>query len=480
MKPTLYIMRGFMGSGKTTYANKLRESTPNTMVVSLDAFREMLVGSRVVWQENYARKNTEQVVKAAHDLTSSLLNSGVNVIFDAQNVRPRSVQTLVSIAQKVGAEVKTVDCKATLETLLQRNDLRCTDEQIDPNIIKRVYTRFNDTAFRPLDEVAEDNLLNKMIENANVRVKKVDGFDDLYSCNFTRDAFYNKKWDKYTSTARGLFLDGHGNVKCRGYAKFFNIGENEETKQGVVARKFMYPVEVRTKENGFLGLISSIDGKLQFFSKGGKTDYSALVKKAFYNAFKTSYDGLITTPESVRELLESLNVTMVCEVVDIENDKHIIPYKESCIYILDFIKNTEQLTFASAEYDVFCSTVQYEGIGFKMPKYVTWLQNADEFNTFVAEHSDDMNEGYVLRDHVNYMVKIKTNTYKRVKALRTALGNIISGKTTADNYKNKPIYEDLMKVLGQIGNPNDLLYKGDILNTDKIDMYHIYNILEGE
>lgn len=480
MKPTLYVMRGFMGSGKTTYANKLRESTPNTMVVSLDTFREMLVGSRVIWQENYARKNTEQVVKVAHDLTSSLLKSGVNVIFDAQNVRPRSVQTLVSIAQKAGAEVKTVDCKETLATLLQCNDLRCTDEQIDPNIIKRTYTRFNDTAFRPLDEVTEDNLLNKMIENANVRVKKVDGFDNLYSCNFTRDAFYNKKWDKYTSTARGLFLDGHGKVKCRGYAKFFNIGENEETKQDVVACKFMYPVEVRTKENGFLGLISSIDGKLQFFSKGGKTDYSALVEKAFYNAFKTSYDGLITTPESVRELLESLNVTMACEVVDIENDKHIVPYEKSCIYILDFIKNTEQLTFASTEYDVFCSMVQYEGIGFKMPKYVTWLQDADEFNTFVAKHSDDINEGYVLRDRVNYMVKIKTNTYKRVKALRTALGNIISGKTTADNYKNKPIYEDLMKVLGQIGNLNDLLYKGDILNTDKIDMYRIYNILEGE
>ncbi len=176
MEPTLYIMRGFIGSGKSTYANKLRESIPNTMIVSLDAFREMLVGSRVVWQEKYARKNTEQVVKAAHDLTTSLLSSGVNVIFDAQNVRPRSVQTLVDIAKKVDVEVKTVDCKESLETLLQRNELRCTDEQIDPNIIKRMYARFNDTAFRPLDEVAEDNLLNKMIENANVRVKKVDGF----------------------------------------------------------------------------------------------------------------------------------------------------------------------------------------------------------------------------------------------------------------------------------------------------------------
>lgn len=480
MKPTLYIMRGFMGSGKTTYANKLRESIPNTMIVSLDAFREMLVGSRVIWQENYVRKNTEQIVKVAHVLTSSLLNSGVNVIFDAQNVRPRSVQTLVDIAKKVGAEVETVDCKELLETLLQRNDLRCVDEQIDPNIIKRAYARFNDTAFRPLDEVTEDNLLNKMIENANVRVKKVDGFDDLYSCNFTRDAFYNKKWDKYTSTARGLFLDGHGKVKCRGYAKFFNIGENEETKQDVVAKKFVYPVEVRTKENGFLGLISSIDGKLQFFSKGGRTDYSALVEKAFYNAFKTSYDGLITTPESVRELLETRNITMVCEVVDIENDKHIIPYKESCLYVLDFIKNCESLVFDTAAYDMFCSLTRYEGTGLKTPEYVTWLQNADEFNAFVAEHRDDMNEGYVLRDRVNYMVKIKTNTYKRVKALRTALGNIISGKMTVDNYKNKPIYEDLMKVLGKIENLNDLLYKGDILNTDKIDMYRVYDVLGGE
>ena len=126
---------------------------------------------------------------------------------------------------------------------------------------------------------------------------------------------------------------------------------------------------------------------------------------------------------------------------------------------------------------VICSTNR---IDIKIPKYVTWLQDVDEFNAFVAEHSNDMNEGYVLRDRANYMEKIKTNTYKRVKALRTALGNIISGKTTVDNYRNKPIYEDLVKILEKVENLNDLLYKGDILNTDKIDMYRVYDVLEGE
>lgn len=56
--------------------------------------------------------------------------------------------------------------------------------------------------------------------------------------------------------------------------------------------------------------------------------------------------------------------------------------------------------------------------------------------------------------------------------------------TIAHDYKNSKVAHmtgtGIVFILERIENLNDLLYKGDILNTDKIDMYRIYDILEEE
>ena len=51
-------------------------------------------------------------------------------------------------------------------------------------------------------------------------------FGNISSFNFTRDAFYDKKWDEQTTKARGLFINtANGTVVARSYPKFFNINE---------------------------------------------------------------------------------------------------------------------------------------------------------------------------------------------------------------------------------------------------------------
>lgn len=98
------------------------------------------------------------------------------------------------------------------------------------------------------------NLLELMRDSDNVNVRPVKGENDVYACNFSRDAFKNQRWDEYSSKARGLFLDGNGNVVARGFEKFFNLGENEQTTRENIDKRLKFPVRVERKENGFLGV----------------------------------------------------------------------------------------------------------------------------------------------------------------------------------------------------------------------------------
>lgn len=75
---------------------------------------------------------------------------------------------------------------------------------------------------------------------------------------------------RISSKARGLFLDGNGNVVARGFEKFFNLGENEQTTRENIDKRLKFPVRVERKENGFLGLVSARGGgSWRFWSKSG-------------------------------------------------------------------------------------------------------------------------------------------------------------------------------------------------------------------
>ena len=76
-KPTLIVMVGLPGSGKSTIAKQLAEDNPNTLIFSSDAYREKICGD-----EN-DQSNNDLVFRTLHkDLREALL-LGKNCIFDA-------------------------------------------------------------------------------------------------------------------------------------------------------------------------------------------------------------------------------------------------------------------------------------------------------------------------------------------------------------------------------------------------------------
>ena len=88
-KPTLYIMCGLSGSGKSTIATQIANENPNTIIVSSDAIREELTG-------NYEdQEHNEEVFKIFHNRIRKNLENKKNVIADATNLTMKSRRAIM-------------------------------------------------------------------------------------------------------------------------------------------------------------------------------------------------------------------------------------------------------------------------------------------------------------------------------------------------------------------------------------------------
>ena len=73
---------------------------------------------------------------------------------------------------------------------------------------------------KPKEEKTHLEILRDMYRSPLVQVKELE--DNIISLNFTREAFYDKKWNDLTCKARGLFIDKtNGNIVAESYQKFF-------------------------------------------------------------------------------------------------------------------------------------------------------------------------------------------------------------------------------------------------------------------
>ena len=61
-------------------------------------------------------------------------------------------------------------------------------------------------------------------------------------------------------------------MKLRSYNKFFNLGERPETELDNLANTLSFPVEIRTKENGYLSILGVINDELVFIEVKSRTN----------------------------------------------------------------------------------------------------------------------------------------------------------------------------------------------------------------
>jgi len=153
----LIVLVGIQGSGKSSWAEKEKQRC-DIAVVSTDELRALLFGD-VTDQSNNA-----QVFELAHKLVATYLEAGVDVIYDATNIKKEWRKPLIEIGKKYDAYIICIYFNIPIETCLDRNFKR--NRKVPSDVIKRYHEMieeprcsegFNDVIFtngwgRPLRE----------------------------------------------------------------------------------------------------------------------------------------------------------------------------------------------------------------------------------------------------------------------------------------------------------------------------------------
>lgn len=290
-----------------------------------------------------------------------------------------------------------------------------------PKIIKiknDVFSKKINEEEQPKKILKEIPIIEQLRLSSDIRETELD--DNISSFNFTHKAFYNKNWNDLTCKARGLFLDTNsGKVVARGYEKFFNVNEKRETELEHLIATFKGKITCYKKENGFLGIMSWVNGKLFIASKSTNVG-------TYAEYFKKIYEESNIDKEKLEDYLQKNNVSLTFEVIDIENDPHIIEYDKSKIVLLDIIYN--DFEFKKAPYEEVqrlaelvnceCKTI-YKEFDNVRDFHRWYLENTDE-----EDLSKDNIEGVVIENN-NFMTKLKFPYYNFWKLMRSVKDKVL-------------------------------------------------------
>jgi tRNA splicing ligase len=273
------------------------------------------------------------------------------------------------------------------------------------------------TVFRPKNIKVETTLgpssfVEDLRKSRHINERK---FGDISSFNFNRGAFYKKIWDGMTVKARGLFVNTVTNeIVARSYNKFFNVNEREETRIETV--NLQYPVHVYEKYNGFLGMVGydTASDSVLFLSKSSVEGiYPDIFKRVW--ALTTNVD-----PDHLKAILKDHNITLVFEVIDQDDDPHIIAYPDrQGLILLDAVRRS--LDYEKLPYQEMLAFAHSLNMPERSKQLYKTLNSKEELLQFYREcetaTTSDI-EGFVFEDSNGFMMKLKLPYYNFWKHMR--------------------------------------------------------------
>ena len=284
-----------------------------------------------------------------------------------------------------------------------------------------IYRKENEE--KPQDEFTKTftqslSVLEQMKNSPDIEEKDLGG--GIHSFNFSRKVFSKGIWNELTTHARGLFVNVEtGKIAARSYDKFFNVGQRRDDEILNLIKKFKdKKIKAYKKENGFLGLVSVVDGELFFATKSTNAGEYA-------DMFRDIWSRLKTDDEYIKEYLGKEDATLVFEVIDPARDPHIIKYEKEDVILLDIISNTWE--FKKKDFDEVCAFADKAGLSRK-ELYTEFENEKDFFKWYNANtQEDDLSktdiEGVVVECEIApgkiYMTKIKFPYYNFWKSMRT-------------------------------------------------------------
>ena len=132
-RPTLILLCGIPGVGKTTYAEKYIKEHPNTVRLSSDKIRAELWGNEATQGDN------NEVFSLMQSRAIEALNNGQNVVYDATNVTRKDRSYIIALCPKF-AKIECHIIWAPIETCIERDAAR--ERTVDKEVIDKMLKRF--------------------------------------------------------------------------------------------------------------------------------------------------------------------------------------------------------------------------------------------------------------------------------------------------------------------------------------------------
>ena len=286
----------------------------------------------------------------------------------------------------------------------------------------------------------------------------------------TVDSWQFKDWDykrdDLPTYARGLFTyrrkDGTPEIATRGYDKFFNVGEVNETHWKNVTHMTQGPYELSVKENGCIIFISGLEGdRLLVCSKhstGSRDNVDLSHAVAGERWVDKHLSAIARTRADLAKELRERNVTAVAELCDDTFEEHVLAYepKDAGLYIHGI--NLNLPTFAT-----YSGKLVHEFAdewGFKKAQYLI-KHDIESMKTFLSDCAETGSydgrdtEGFVIRcrrrdsaqggDYQDWFFKYKfEEPYLMYRQWREATKAVISGKPPKFR-KHKQITEQYLQ-----------------------------------
>lgn len=257
-------------------------------------------------------------------------------------------------------------------------------------------------------------------------IRRAQNPNGISSYNFTKEAFFDKKWNDLTCKARGLFVyDETDEVAARSYSKFFNLNEVKSSTVDYILNNWVGTVNVYGKANGYLGIIS-VDSRTNEFIFASKSrtdmDFAKNLERIFYKVLPKSKQDVLKKILGKGISIHNGNpYSLVVEVIDPINDPHICKYDTTTLCLLDVFENI--FTEKTLGYDLVKEIGDITGLPVKSRLEPIKDKKTLALALFDLHTTQEHCEGFVLEGHNKngeiVRVKIKTPWYQMWKYYRS-------------------------------------------------------------
>lgn len=132
-RPTLILLVGIPGVGKTTYAKNYIEKVPDTIHLSSDAIRAELYGDESI------QGNPADVFSLMQKRAIEALNDGKDVLYDATNITRKDRACIIDICPKF-VKIECCIIWAPIEECIERDATR--DRTVGKEVIDKMLKKF--------------------------------------------------------------------------------------------------------------------------------------------------------------------------------------------------------------------------------------------------------------------------------------------------------------------------------------------------